>query len=72
MSNVDILEFQGVTNTKTKQVVPAPVTAAPVAVVFLAAAALKVLSSHSNWGVRLDSFDPMLKSRCPAIFTNFF
>ncbi len=28
---------------------------------------LKVLSSHSNWGVRLDSFYPMLKSRCPAI-----
>jgi hypothetical protein len=28
---------------------------------------LKVLSSHSNWGVRLDSFNPMLKSRCPAI-----
>ncbi len=35
-------------------------------------ARLKVLSSHSNWGVRLDSFDPMLKSRCPAIFKNFF
>ncbi len=29
---------------------------------------LKVLSSHSNWGVRLDSFDTRLKSRCPAIF----
>ncbi len=33
---------------------------------------LKVLSSHSNWGVRLHSFDPLLKSRCPAIFYNFF
>jgi hypothetical protein len=29
---------------------------------------LKVLSSHSKWGVRLGSFDPMLKSRCPASF----
>ncbi len=28
---------------------------------------LKVLSSHSNWGMRLDSFYPMLKSRCPEI-----
>ncbi len=29
---------------------------------------LKVLSSHSNWGVRLDLYDSRLKSRCPAIF----
>ncbi len=33
---------------------------------------LKVLSSHSNWGVRLDSFNPMLNSRCPASFKIFF
>jgi hypothetical protein len=24
---------------------------------------LKVLSSHLNWGARLDSFDPLLNSR---------
>jgi hypothetical protein len=33
---------------------------------------LKVLSSHSNWGVRIDSFDLMLNSRCPASFKFFF
>jgi hypothetical protein len=27
---------------------------------------LKVLSSHSNWGARLESFHPLLNSRCPA------
>jgi hypothetical protein len=34
----------------------------------LITAYLKVYSSHSNWGTRIDSFDPMLKSRCPASF----
>jgi hypothetical protein len=33
---------------------------------------LKVYSSHSNWGTRLVSFDPMLKSRCPASFKKIF
>ncbi len=28
---------------------------------------LKVLSSHLNWGARLDSFDPLLNSRWQAI-----
>jgi hypothetical protein len=29
-------------------------------------ATLKVLSSHSNWGARLESLHPLLNSRCPA------
>ncbi len=33
---------------------------------------LKVLSSHLNWGARLDSFDPLLNSRWPAIKNFFF
>ncbi len=33
---------------------------------------LKVYSSHLNWGARLDSFDLMLNTRCPASFTFFF
>ncbi len=33
---------------------------------------LKVLSSHLNWGARLDSFDLLLKSRCPASLEIFF
>ncbi len=33
---------------------------------------LKVLSSDSNWGVRLGSFDPMLKNRCRQVFKFFF
>ncbi len=30
--------------------------------------ALKVYSSHLNWGARLYSFDLLLKTRCPASF----
>ncbi len=33
---------------------------------------LKVLSSHLNWGARLDSFDPLLNSRWPASLKFFF
>ena len=33
---------------------------------------LKVYSSHLNWGARLDSFDLMLNTRCPASFKFFF
>ncbi len=33
---------------------------------------LKVLSSHLNWGARLDSFDTLLNSRWPASLKKIF
>jgi hypothetical protein len=33
---------------------------------------LKVYSNHLNWGARLESFDPLLNTKCPANLKFFF
>jgi hypothetical protein len=54
------------TRFRTYQIASPPQTKWPVK------RTLKVLSSHLNWGARLDSFDPLLNSRWPASLKFFF